>query len=83
MRYGQDDLAQVLEETLQPPDELPMRYALAAIRVLQWQGESTLAVDYAYRLLRATHFRARGAQGLLGQHDAGQPTGHRRNHGGG
>jgi tetratricopeptide (TPR) repeat protein len=53
MRYGQSDLAKVSEAALPPPDELPMRYAVAAIRVLQWQGQSTLAVDYAYRMLRA------------------------------
>jgi tetratricopeptide (TPR) repeat protein len=53
MRYGQNGLAQVSEATLPPADELPMRYAVAAVHVLQWQGQSTLAVDYAYRVLRA------------------------------
>jgi tetratricopeptide (TPR) repeat protein len=53
MRYGQNHQAQVSEATLPPPAELPMQYAVAAIRVLQWQGQSTLAVDYAYRMLRA------------------------------
>jgi hypothetical protein len=32
-----------------------MRYAVAAVRVLQWQGQSSLAVDYAYRMLPAQH----------------------------
>jgi hypothetical protein len=42
--------------TLPSPNELPMRYAVVAVRVLQWQGQSTLVVDYAYRMLRARHF---------------------------
>jgi tetratricopeptide (TPR) repeat protein len=53
MRYGQNNLAQVSEATLPPPEELPMRYAVAAIHALQWQGQGTFAVDYAYRMLRA------------------------------
>jgi tetratricopeptide (TPR) repeat protein len=53
MRYGQNDLAPLSESTLPPPDQLPMRYAVPAVRVLQWQSHSTLAVDYAYRALRA------------------------------
>ena len=53
MRYGQNDLAPLSESTLPPPNDLPMRYAVAAVRVLQWQNEGTLAVDYAYRVLRA------------------------------
>jgi tetratricopeptide (TPR) repeat protein len=53
MRYGLSDLAPLSEATLPPPDELPMRHAVAAVRVLQWQGQGTLAVDYAYRVLRA------------------------------
>ena len=53
MRYGQNDLAPLSEATLPSPDELPMRYAVPAVRVLQWQSQSTLAVDYAYRVLRA------------------------------
>jgi transcription elongation GreA/GreB family factor len=53
MRYGRDDLIQVTEEILPPPEELPMRYAVAVIRLLQWHNKGKLAVDYAYRLLRA------------------------------
>ena len=53
MRYGLSDLAPLSEATLPRPDELPMRHAVAAVRVLQWQGQSALAVDYAYRVLRA------------------------------
>jgi hypothetical protein len=53
MRYGQKGLSQVSETTLPPPEDLPMRYAVAAILLLQWQGQGRLAVDYAYRLLRA------------------------------
>jgi len=53
MRYGRNDMARLTNATLPSPDELPMRYAVAAVRVLQWQNQGTLAVDYAYRLLRA------------------------------
>ena len=53
MRYGLSDIAPLAESTLPPPDQLPMRYAVPAVRVLQWQSQSTLAVDYAYRVLRA------------------------------
>jgi len=53
MRYGQNELAPLSEATLPSPDELPMRYAVPSVRVLQWQSQSTLAVDYAYRVLRA------------------------------
>ncbi len=53
MRYDQNDLVQVSEEILPLPEELPMRYAVAAIHLLQWHGLGKLAVDYAYRLLRA------------------------------
>ncbi len=53
MRYGQNDLAHISEDMLPSPEELPMRYAVAAIQLLQWQGQGKLAVDYAYRLLRA------------------------------
>jgi tetratricopeptide (TPR) repeat protein len=53
MRYGQNGLAQISEATLPSPEELPMRYALAVIHLLQWQDNGTLAVDYAYRMLRA------------------------------
>jgi tetratricopeptide (TPR) repeat protein len=63
MRYGQNDLEPLSESTLPLPDELPMRYAVAAVRVLQWQEQAKLAVDYAYRLLRAhtTEFEAHKA----------------------
>ena len=53
MRYGQNDLAPLSESTLPPPDDLPMRYAVAVVRVLQWQGQGKLAVDYSYRVLRS------------------------------
>jgi predicted Zn-dependent protease len=53
MRYGQNALAQVSEEMLPAPEELPMRYAVAVIQLLQWQGSGKLAVDYAYRVLRS------------------------------
>lgn len=53
MRYGLNDIAPLTNATLPSPDELPMRYAVAAIRVLQWQNQGTPAVDYAYRVLRA------------------------------
>src|ERR1019366_6579842 len=49
MRYGLSDIAPLSESTLPTPDQLPMRYAVPAVRVLQWQSQSTLAVDYAYR----------------------------------
>jgi len=52
-RYGLSDLAPLSEGTLPPPDQLPMRHALATVHALQWQGQSKLAVDYAYRVLRA------------------------------
>jgi tetratricopeptide (TPR) repeat protein/transcription elongation GreA/GreB family factor len=53
MRYGQNDLVQVSEEILPLPEELPMRYAVPAIHLLQWHGLGKLAADYAYRCLRA------------------------------
>ncbi len=53
MRYGQNDLVPVSEEILPRPEDLPMRYAVAVVQVLQWHGQGKLAVDYAYRLLRA------------------------------
>lgn len=55
IRCGQYDLVEVTEEILPPPEELPMRYAVAVIHLLQWHGQRRLAVDYAYRVLR-THF---------------------------
>lgn len=53
MRYGQNDLVQLSEDMLPNPEELPMRYAVATIHALQWSGQTTLAVDYAYKMLRA------------------------------
>jgi transcription elongation GreA/GreB family factor len=53
MRYGQNGLVQVSEEILPPPKDLPMRYAVEVIHLLQWHAQGKLAVDYAYRLLRA------------------------------
>ena len=53
MRYGQNETSVLTDGALPRPDELPMRYAVAAIQVLQWQGQSTLAVNYAYRVIRA------------------------------
>jgi hypothetical protein len=52
MHYGQNDLVQVSEEIPPPPEDLPMRYAVPVIHLLQWHGQGRLAVDYAYRLLR-------------------------------
>lgn len=53
MRYGQNDLVKISEDSLPKPEDLPMRYAVATIHALQWSGQATLAVDYAYRMLRA------------------------------
>lgn len=53
MRYGKDNLVQLTEEVMPPPEDLSMRYAVAAIQALQWQKRETFAVEYAYRLLRA------------------------------
>ena len=53
LRYGRNDLASLSEETLPAPEELPMNYVIAAIHALKWQNQETLAVDYAYRVLRA------------------------------
>lgn len=52
MRYGQNDLVQVSEEILPPPEDLPMRYVVGVIQLLQWHNQGRLAVDYAYRVLR-------------------------------
>ncbi len=52
MRYGQNDLVQVSEEILPPPEDLPMPYAIPLVHLLQWHGQAKLAVDYAYRMLR-------------------------------
>jgi transcription elongation GreA/GreB family factor len=53
LRYGRNDLASISEQTLPTPEELPMNYVVAAIHALQWQNKEELAVDYAYRVLRA------------------------------
>jgi len=53
LRYGRNDMPSISEETLPAPEELPMNYAVAAIHALQWQNQEKLAVDYAYRVLRA------------------------------
>ena len=53
MRYGLSDIAPLPESSLPPPDQLLMRYAVPVVHVLQWQNQSRLAVDYAYRVLRA------------------------------
>jgi tetratricopeptide (TPR) repeat protein len=52
-RYGREDLVKVSAELLPPPEDLPMRYAVPVVHLLQWHGEGRLAVDYAYRLLRS------------------------------
>ncbi len=66
MRYGLTDIAPLTESTLPPPDQLPMRYAVPAVRVLQWQGQSKLAVDYAYRLLRSHTSEVEAHKAYLG-----------------
>ncbi len=53
MRYGQNNLVQVSDEILPPPEEIPMRYVIGVIQLLQWHNQGRLAVDYAYRVLRA------------------------------
>ena len=53
LRFGQEDLVEVSEEILPRPDDLPMQYAVPVVQLLQWHGQGKLAVDYAYRLLRA------------------------------
>lgn len=52
-RYGRNGLVQVSEEILPPPENLPMPYAVPVVHLLQWHDQGKLAVDYAYRLLRA------------------------------
>jgi len=71
MRYGQNDLAPLTNAALPSPDELPMRYAVAAVRVLQWQNQGTLAVDYAYRVLRANTSEIEAHKAYLGSLTAG------------
>jgi tetratricopeptide (TPR) repeat protein len=46
---------QLMEDRLPSPQDLPPRYAVAAVQMLQANGEATLAVDYAYWVLRS-HF---------------------------
>lgn len=53
MRYGKENLVQLTEEAMPLPEDLSMRYAVAAIQALQWQKQETFAVEYAYRVLRA------------------------------
>jgi tetratricopeptide (TPR) repeat protein len=53
MRYGKESLVQLTEEVMPLPEDLSMRYAVAAIQALQWQNRETFAVNYAYRVLRA------------------------------
>ncbi len=53
LRFGQDSLVDVSEDILPRPDDLPMQYAVPVIHLLQWHRQGKLAVDYAYRLLRA------------------------------
>jgi transcription elongation GreA/GreB family factor len=65
MRYGREDLMQVSEEILPSPEELPMRYAVAAIRLLQWHNQGKLAVEYAYRLLRSHYSEAEAHKAYL------------------
>jgi tetratricopeptide (TPR) repeat protein len=46
---------ELTEDKLPLPQDLPPRYARAAVETLQANGYSTLAVEYAYRVLRS-HF---------------------------
>ena len=58
-----------------------MRYAIAAVHVLQWQGQNRFAVDYAYRVLRA-HTSEVEAYKAYGEPDDGRSTErHPRNNG--
>lgn len=54
-RYGRNDVGHLSEQVLPAPEELPMRYALPVVHVLQWQGRGMLAIEYSYRVLRAHH----------------------------
>jgi tetratricopeptide (TPR) repeat protein len=71
MRYGQNDLVQVSEAILPAPQDLPMRYAVSVIRLLQWHNAGKLAVDYAYRLLRAHHSEIEAHKAYLASFMAG------------
>jgi len=53
MRYGKKELITLAEDDLPSADELPMRYAIAVVNVLQWQGRGRLAVEYSYEVLRS------------------------------
>ncbi len=53
MRYGKENLVQLAEDVMPLPEDLSMRYAVAAVQVLQWQKREIFAVEYAYRVLRA------------------------------
>jgi transcription elongation GreA/GreB family factor len=53
MRYGKENLVELTEDVMPLPEDLSMRYAVAAIQALQWQNRETFAVDYAYQVLRA------------------------------
>lgn len=66
MRYGRSDVGIISEEVLPPPQELPMRYAVPAVHVLQWQGHGRLAIEYAYRLLRAHYSELEAHKAYLG-----------------
>ena len=53
VRYGKENLVQLTEDVMPLPEDLSMRYAVAAIQTLQWQRCETFAVEYGYRVLRA------------------------------
>jgi tetratricopeptide (TPR) repeat protein len=52
-RFSQNDRVDISEEILPTPDSLPMRYAVPVVHLLQSSGQTRLAVDYSYRVLRA------------------------------
>jgi tetratricopeptide (TPR) repeat protein len=54
-RFGQNDRVDISEEILPTPESLPMHYAVPVVHLLQWSGQTRLAVDYAYRVLRARY----------------------------
>ncbi len=53
LRFGRKDLARISVAAMPLAEEIPMRYAVPAIHVLQWGDQAMEAVDYAYRVLRA------------------------------
>jgi transcription elongation GreA/GreB family factor len=71
MRYGQNNLVEVSEEVLPRPEDLPMRYAVAVIQLLQWHNQARLAADYAYRVLRAHYSELEAHKAYLGSFVAG------------